>query len=73
MSLAQSRLRELARPEPQGPGVIVGDDENPAFKNIEASLEGDVLRLQFECHPAIGVNYVLVSIVATAYSGSATA
>jgi hypothetical protein len=73
VSLAQSRLRELARPEPQGPGVIVGDDENPAYKNIEATLEGDVLRVQFECHPAIGVNYVLVSIFATAFSGSATA
>ena len=73
VSITESKLRELARAEPQGPGVITGDDENPAYKNITATLEGDVLRVQFECQPVIGVNYVLVSIFAKAYSGTATA
>jgi len=73
VSITESRLRELARQEPQGPGVITGDAASPAYKNISASLEGDVLRVQFECQPVIGVNYVLVSIFAKAYSGSATA
>lgn len=73
VSIAESRLRELARPEPQGPGVITGDAENPAYRNIRATLEGDVLRIEFECQPVIGVNYVLVSIFAKAYSGSAAA
>lgn len=73
VSVTESRLRELARPEPQGPGILVGDAENPPFKNIQADLDGDVLRVQFECQPAIGVNYVLVSIFAKAYSGTASA
>lgn len=73
VSITESTLREMARPEPQGPGIIVGDETNPAYKNISAELVGDVVRVQFECHPAIGVNYVLVSIFATAYTGTATA
>ena len=73
VSVTDSKLRELARPEPQGPGVIVGDDKNPAYKGITASLQGDVVRVQFYCQPAIGVNYVLVTIFAQAYSGTASA
>lgn len=73
VSITESRLKELARPEPQGPGVITGDEASPAYKNIRATLEGDVLRVEFECQPVIGVNYVLVSIFAKAYSGSASA
>lgn len=73
VSLTESTLRELARQEPQGPGVITGDAVKPPYKNIRASLDGDVLRIEFECQPVIGVNYVLVSIFAQAYSGSATA
>lgn len=71
-SITESTLRELARPEPQGPGVIVGDAQNPAYKNIRASIEGDVLRVEFQCSPVLPVNYVLVSIFAVPFSGSAT-
>jgi len=70
---AESALRELARPEPQGPGVIVGDKENPAYKNIVAYLEGDVLRVDFQCSPVIPVNYIPVTIFAVPYSGTARA
>lgn len=73
ISITESALRELARPEPLGPGVLVGDTQSPAYRNISASLEGDVLRVQFECSPAIPVNYVLVSIFAVPYSGTASA
>lgn len=72
VSITESALRELAKPEPQGPGVLVGDALSPAYRNISASLEGDVLRVQFECSPAIPVNYVLVSIYAIPYSGTAS-
>lgn len=68
-----STLRELARPEPQGPGVLAGDEENPAFKNIVAYLEGDVMRVDFQCSPVIPVNYIPVTIFAVPYSGSARA
>lgn len=73
VSLTASALRELAREEPQGPGVIVGNAASPAFRNIKASLDGDVLRIEFECSPVIPVNYVLTTIFAVPFSGTATA
>lgn len=73
ISVTESTLRELARPEPQGPEVIVGDAENPAYRNITATLDGDVVRVEFECSPVVPVNYILATIFAVPYSGSATA
>lgn len=72
ISIADSTLRELARPEPQGPGVIVGDAESPAYKNITASIEGDVMRVEFQCSPVIPINFIPVTIYAVPYSGSAS-
>lgn len=72
-SIAESTLRELARAEPEGPGVLAGDATNPPYKNISSSLEGDVLRLQFEASPVIPNNYVLVTVYAVPFSGTATA
>lgn len=69
----ETTLRELARPEPMGPGVLAGDAENPAYKNIKLGLEGDVMRVEFECSPVIPVNYILVTLHAVPYSGSVTA
>jgi hypothetical protein len=73
VSIAESTLRELSRAEPQGPGIIVGNDASPAYQNISAALEGDVLRVQFECSPVIPTNYVLATIFAVPFSGTATA
>lgn len=73
ISITESTLRELAREEPQGPGVLAGSAESPAYRNITASLEGDVLRVEFECSPVIPVNYVLATIFAVPFSGVATA
>lgn len=72
VSITDSTLRELARPEPQGPGVIVGDAASPAYKNISASIEGDVMRVEFQCSPVIPINFIPVTIFAVPYSGSAT-
>ncbi len=72
-SIAQSTLKKLAVDEPQGPGVLAGNKDNPAFRNIKAVLEGDVLSLVFECSPVIPVNYVLVTVYAVPFSGTATA
>lgn len=73
ISVTETTLRELARTEPQGPEVIVGDEENPAYRNIRATLEGDVVRVEFECSPVVPVNYILTTVFAVPYSGSATA
>ncbi|EON2339038.1 hypothetical protein ACLLKL_002008 [Escherichia coli] len=73
VSITKGQLRELARPEPQGPAVLVGDENSPAYRNVTATIEGDVLRIQFEASPAIPNNYILVTMYAVPYSGSATA
>lgn len=73
VSKAESALRILAQPEPNGLGVLVGDTSNPAYRNITATLEGDVTAISFECSPVIPVNYVPVTIYAQPYSGSASA
>jgi hypothetical protein len=74
VSIVQSTLKELARTEAEGgPGVLAGNATSPAYRNIKASLDGDVLRVQFECSPVIPVNYVLATIFAVPFSGSATA
>jgi hypothetical protein len=70
---AESALKELAKPEPMGPMVIVGDAKNPAYKNLTASVEGDVVAVEFQCSPVIPVNYVTIVIHAVPYSGTATA
>lgn len=72
VSIADSTLRKLATPEPQGPGVLVGDAENPAYRNITASLDGDVVAISFQCSPVVPANYVTVTMYAVPYSGSAT-
>lgn len=71
VSRVDSTLAKLAEPEPTGPGIIVGDKVNPAYKNITASLEGDVMKVEFQCSPVIPINYIPVSIFAVPYSGSA--
>lgn len=73
ISITQSTLAQLAREEPQGPGVLAGNEASPAYRNIQATIEGDVLRVEFECSPVIPVNYVLATIFAVPFSGSATA
>jgi len=72
VSRTETALMELARPEPMGPGVIVGDAASPAFKNIIASIEGDVLRVEFQCSPVIPCNYIPIVIHAVPYSGTLT-
>lgn len=73
VSRVDTALRALALPEPMGPAVIVGDKVNPAFKNISASLNGDVLSVEFQCSPVVPCNYIPVVVHAVPYSGSATA
>lgn len=73
VSRADSALRLLSTPAPQGPGVLVGDADNPPFKNLSASLQGDVIAVQVQCSPVIPVNYIPISIYAVPFSGTATA
>ncbi len=54
-------------------GIIVGDAENPAFRNIQAFIDGDVLTVSFEASPAIPANYILLTAHLVPYTGSAAA
>ena len=70
--ICDSTLRELARPQPMGPEVIVGNADNPAWRNLVISIEGDVMRVEFECSPVIPVNYIPIVIHAVPFSGVLT-
>lgn len=73
VSRVDSTLRALAMPEPMGPGVLVGDKVNPPYKNIVASLEGDVVRVEYQASVGIPTNYIPMVVHAVPYSGSAKA
>jgi len=73
IAIAEATLRELARPQPAGPGVIVGDAETPAYRNLVATLDGDTMRVAFECSPVIPINFILITIAIVPYSGTASA
>lgn len=73
VSITDSQLRQLAQPEPIGPGVLAGDQQSPAFKNIQAFLSGDVLGVQFQCSPVLPINYIPVTVFAVPFSGTASA
>lgn len=70
---AKTRLDELARPEPMGPGVLVGDKTTPAYRKLTGSLDGDVIRIEYEASPVIPANFVLQVMHAVPYSGTASA
>jgi hypothetical protein len=73
VSLTKTALTSLAVPAPNGPGVLAGDVNSPAFKNISATLVGDVIAVTYECSPVIPTNYVTLTVYAKPYSGSASA
>lgn len=72
ISRVDSTLAKLAEPEPMGPAVIVGDKENPAYKNIKASIDGDQMKVEFECSPVLPCNYITIVLHAVPWSGSAS-
>jgi hypothetical protein len=72
-AMTEGVLYRLAAPEPVGLGMLVGDFEHPPYRNITSSIEGDVLRVSFECSPAIPINYILVSVHITPYSTTISA
>jgi hypothetical protein len=72
ISITETALKELAKAEPMGPGVLVGDLLHPAYKGITASIEADVLRVEFQVSPVISINYIPVVIYCVPWHGTAT-
>lgn len=70
VSRAESRLKQLAIPEPIGEGVLVGNENNPAYRGLTATQQGDSIRLDFQCSPVIPANYIGITIHTVPYAGS---
>lgn len=68
ISRAESTLKRSA-----AEGVIVGDADNPAYKNIQAFIDGDVLSVSFEASPAIPANYILLTAHLVPYTSNTAA
>lgn len=65
-----SVLDDLTVSPPNGPGVLVGTAESPSYRNISLEIEGDVMRVAFECSPVIPINYVLIGISVSPWRGT---
>lgn len=72
-AIAESALRALAVPAPAGPGVIVGDDANPAYSDVIATLDGDIINVAFQCQPVIPLNFVTLGVSIVPYAGTTAA
>lgn len=72
VQLTEGALIELAKPEPQGPGTIVGNAASPPYQNISATIQGDVLSVQFQCSPVIPTNFIPVTVAIQPFGGSAS-
>lgn len=70
LQIADSTLRDLSVQPPNGPGVLVGDDANPPYKNIQVSLVGDAVFLAFQGSPVIPDNYIAITMYAVPFSSS---
>jgi hypothetical protein len=71
-TVTEGALIQLSVPEPAGPGVIVGDANSPAYKNIRVQIQGDVLLVSFQCSPVIPTNFIPVTITVVPYAGVTT-
>lgn len=72
VEIADTQLKALSKPEPEGPGVLAGDKDSPPFKGLTASIVADQLLLSFQASPVLPNNYVLVTCYAVPFSGTAS-
>lgn len=70
MQITDTTLRALSVQPPNGPGVLVGDAVNPAYKNIQVSLVNDALYVAFQGSPVIPDNYIAITMYAVPFSSS---
>lgn len=63
--LTSSVLRDLTNNN-----ILVGDASSPPFKNIVATIVGEVLRIDFQASPVIPANYILITAHMVPYSGT---
>jgi hypothetical protein len=68
--ITESVLKRLAQPEPAGLGVIVGDANSPAYKDIQCEIDGDILYVSFQCSPVVPLNFIGLTVSIVPYRGS---
>lgn len=73
IEVTDSILTELAKPKPVGPGILVGDANSPAFKDIRATLVGDRLDVVWQQSPVVPLNFITNTVSTVPYSGTASA
>ncbi len=72
VSRTDTICRQLQVPEPIGVGVLVGDADSPAYRNITAAVSGDSVTVSLQLSPAIPDNFIDVAVSAVPYSGTVT-
>ena len=70
---AETALRLLATPAPNGPGVLVGDTNSPAYQNLSASITGDAMIVEYQCSPVVPLNFIGCTAHIVPYSGTSSA
>lgn len=73
LSRAETKLQQLSQPEPVGPGILVGDVDNPAFRKLQGSIDGDVISISYECSPVVPANFILQTAHAVPFSSTVKA
>jgi hypothetical protein len=73
LARAEGALKAAAVPEPMGPGVLVGDEANPPYRKLRGYIEGTAIKVQYEASIVLPANYVLQTVSAVPYSGTASA
>lgn len=73
ISKAETVLKQLSKAPPIGQGILVGDDVNPPFRNLTATITQDAIIFECEVSPVIAINYIGIVVHAVPYSGTATA
>ena len=63
-------LNVLATPEPLGPGVIVGDNNSPAWRGLTVTQHIDSNNISVQVSPVIPNNYIGISIYDVPYTGT---
>jgi len=73
LTYVRAALDACAVAEPMGPGVIVGDADNPPYRKLKGWIDGTAIRIAYEAAIVLPTNYVLQEVAAVPYSGSASA
>lgn len=73
ITIATTALNALSVPQPEGPGILVGDKNSPPWQALSAKLIGDVVAISVQISPVIPVNFVPITVSLVPFSGSASA